>query len=155
MKYDIKEEPSRVYYGISEVIDLNSDENTPFGDIWDKTAKMFDMKYFNPEWSAIGLEIYPYNFLEIRKFTYSALMPINSTEGLNQNRVIRLKAGKYIRFETTFVELTKGFIPKVYKYIQENNIPVAFEFDYEEYPPEFNHSNPNSTVYVCFEYKGE
>ncbi len=72
MKYNIKEEPSRVYYGLSEVIDLNTNENTPFAEIWDKTAKMFDMKYFNPKWSSIGLEMYPHNFMEIRKFTYSA-----------------------------------------------------------------------------------
>lgn len=155
MKYDIKNEPTRVYYGISEVIDLNSTDNTPFGDIWSKTSEMFNMKYYNPEWPAIGLELYPHNFMEIRKFTYSALMPVNDTEGLNQNRVIRLKAGKFIRFETTFLELTKGFIPKVYEYISKNQIKVAYEYDYEEYPPEFDHSNPQSKVYVCFEYLGE
>lgn len=155
MKFNIKEEPARVYYGISEVIDLNSDENTPFGEIWDQTAKMFDMKYFNPKWPSIGLEIYPENFMEIKKFTYSALYPVNDTEGLNQNRVIRLKGGKFIRFETTFEELTKGFIPTVYKYINEHKIPVAFDYDYEEYPYEFDASNPQSTVFICFQYLGE
>lgn len=155
MKYNIKDEPSRVYYGLSEVIDLNSGDNTPYAEIWSKSGQHFDMKYYNPDWSSIGLEMYPHNFMEIRKYTYSALYPVNSTEGLNQNRVIRIPAGKFIRFETTFGELVKGFIPKVYNYIRENNIKVSYEYDYEEYPPEFHHEDPNSTVYVCFRYLGE
>lgn len=155
MKYNIKEEPARVFYGTSEVIDLNTTENTPFQAIWSKSSEDFDMKYYDPDFSSIGLEIYPYNFMEIRKFTYSALFPVVTTEGLNQNKVIRLEPGKFIRFETTFEELTKGFIPKVYQYIREQGIPVAFEYDYEEYPKEFDHRDPNSTVYICFKYLGE
>lgn len=155
MKYNVKEEPSRVYYGLSEVIDLNTDENTPFAEIWSKSSEKFDMKYYNPKWPSIGLEMYPHNFMEIRKFTYSALYPINDTEGLNQNRIIRLPAGKFIRFETTFEELVKGYVRKVYEYIKENHIKVSYQYDYEEYPPTFDHNNPKSTVYVCFRYLGE
>ncbi len=69
--------------------------------------------------------------------------------------MIRLGSGKYIRFETTFEELVKGYIPTVYKYINENKIPVAFDFDYEEYPFDFDAGNPQSIVYVCFKYLGE
>lgn len=155
MKFNIKEEPSRVYYGLGEEIDLNSNENTPFAEIWNKSAEMFDMKYFNPKWPSIGLEKYSRDFMETRKFTYSALFPVNSIEGLNKELIVKIPAAKFIRFETTFEELTKGFIPTVYKYINENQVPVAFDFDYEEYPSDFDHSNPQSKVYVCFEYLGD
>ena len=56
MKYEILEQEERLFYGVTEVIDMNSDDNTPFNEIWDKTAKEFDMKYFNPEYGSIGLE---------------------------------------------------------------------------------------------------
>lgn len=154
MKYEIKEEKERLFYGYSEVVDLNSNENTPFAEIWNKSSKEFDMKYFDPNGSCIGLESYPYNFMELRQFTYGALYPIHSTEGLESKKLRKLEAGKYIRFETTFEDLVKGFIPKVYQYIKENNIPVDYEFDYEEYPPEFLPQNPKSIVYVCMKYKG-
>lgn len=155
MKYNFKEEPTRLFYGESEIIDWNKDDNVPFGTVWTNTSESFNMKYYNSDHTPIGLEIYPKDFMETKRFVYAALMPINQQEDLDKEKIYTVEEGKFIRFETTFGELTKGFIPKVYTYIQENNIPVDYGFDYEEYPMEFDPEDPNSIVYVCMKYLGK
>ncbi len=94
--------------------------------------------------------------MEEKKFAYSALMPVRSVEGLDEKYLIVVEEGRYIRFETTFKAVTQeGYTKEVYKYIQEHNIPVDFSFDYEEYPPAFDASDPNSVIFICFRYLGE
>ena len=130
-------------------------ENVPFGDIWNKTSTTFDKKYLISDYSPIGLEVYPKDFMKNKRFVYAALMPINKEDGLDKDKIYVLEPGKFIRFETTFGELTKGFIKKVYSYINEKNVHVDYNFDYEEYPVEFDHNNPDSIVYVCMKYLGD
>jgi|LGOV01.1.fsa_nt_gb hypothetical protein len=155
MNYSFKEEDLRLFYGENEIIDLNSAENVPFADIWNKSSKTFNMKYFSSDYNPIGLEVYPSDFMKTKRFIYAALMPINTQEGLDSDKIYTLESGKFIRFETTFGELTNGFIPKVYAYIEENKIPVDFGFDYEEYPLEFDSHDLNSKVFICMKYLGK
>lgn len=155
MKYIIKEEPERLFYGEYAFIDLKRDDNEPFGAVWDRSAKSFDMKYFNPSYSPIGLEMYPSDFMENRRFRYAALMPIKTKEGLDRKKIVKLQPGRFICFEVRFGDFRNGITPKIYDYIMENNIPVEYGFDYEEYPMEFDPNNPDSLVYVCLPYKGE
>ena len=155
MKYTIHEHGDRIFYGLSETCDLKTVININFAPLWDKTAKMFDMSYFTDKYFPIGLESYPEDFMEERIFTYSALMPVHKTEGLDPKLIKVVKGGKFIRFETTFGGLFQGFVPQVYAFVKENKIPVDYSMDYEEYPPEFDAHDPASPMYVCFRYLGD
>lgn len=152
MKYEIIEEKKRLFYGVTHPVDMEKITDTNFGDIWDETMKLPHQEKYNSSRSSIGLEVYGPEFMATKRFTYSALIPIDSTDGLKLSMLTELPEGKYIRFETTFEELPKGAIKKVYDFIEQNQIPVFKGFDYEEYPPLFNHTNPKSTVYIVFRY---
>ena len=149
MKYTISKEQERLFFGESRLIDLKDPSTMKFGDVWSDT-----MKHYNPDnetelYDPIGLEIYDERFPKDKVFTYSALLPIKSKEGIDPKLIRTIPAGTFLKFEMTYKELYDGQIPKIYEYIHNNQINVQYGFDYEEYPKGFDYQNENSIVYLC------
>ncbi len=134
MKHIIQEYPERYYIGIELENGFALGENNRIGELWDSFLQddihllPNDMKTT----SFIGLECYPPDFMETKRFDYFAMMQTPVLIKQNGFATKKLPAGRYISFEIPFDHIVDS-IHNCYKYIQEKGIKVHMGFDFEDY----------------------
>jgi len=153
MKYFIKEYGVRYFAGIEFPggvnIRKNDSQNIP--NLWevffkDHLSKIKDLVEPN---HMIGLETYPFDFMETGIFDYSALVETNNLVEAESGGVTRkLKAGKYICFPIPFDDIVTE-IQRAYKFIKAQKIKVHMGFDYEDYLPEENYLEAGAILNFC------
>ena len=154
MKYFIKDYDTRYFAGIEfpEGVRLQTDDNKKIPDLWDKFFNKYNQTIdgqVEPN-HYIGLECYPFDFMESKVFDYFVLAETKDLLEINDELVTKkLKKGRYICFPIRFDQITSE-IKKVYEFIKKENIKVHMGFDYEDYIPEENYSEPEAILNFCF-----
>ena len=134
MKYSVTTYPERYFIGIELDNGFALGENDRIGQLWDSFLKE-DIQLLPHDQlltKFIGLECYPPDFMETKRFDYFAL--VQTTTLMKQNGFVskKLPAGQYISFEIAFDDVSTQ-IHKCYQYLAENNIKVHMGFDFEDY----------------------
>ena len=154
MKYFIKEYDTRYFAGIEfpNGLRLNTDDKKKIPEIWDRFFKEENIKITNKEipYHYIGLEIYPFDFMETKIIDYFVLAETSGLfEGDSEIVTKKLKKGKYICFPIKHDDISKE-IHRVYEYIEEEKINVHMGYDYEDYIPDENYEKEGAILNFCF-----
>jgi predicted transcriptional regulator YdeE len=153
MKYFVKEYEQRYFAGIEvpNGIKPNTDDYKNIPKAWDDFFNNVNVKIDNkidPE-HFIGLEIYPFDFMETGVFDYYVLAETNSLFAETEDIVTKkLKKGRYICFPINFDDISNE-IQKVYKYIEKENIKVHMGFDYEDYLVGEDYGDSGAVLNFC------
>lgn len=133
MEYKTKEHKERYFSGFMlKVNPTKGVQDLPqlWHDFMTKGVELIDDG--DKLWNFIGLEAYPFDFMETNEFYYHALIETKTKVKHKELESIVLPAGTYISFEIDFDTISQQ-IPKIYKFIKANKIDINFAFDYEEY----------------------
>jgi predicted transcriptional regulator YdeE len=137
---------TRYFIGLSKSIQPGIN-NQEIPALWDQLFESLqDTKTLG---NFIGLEEYGPDFMESHTFTYSALIQVESpleTEDFIQKE---LPSGTYISFEIQFDDIINE-IQKVYHYINEKQIPISHNFDYEDYLITQDYTKRGQSLYLSF-----
>lgn len=154
MKYFVKEYDTRYFAGIEfpNGVKVNTDDLKKIPKLWDeffeKYSKLVPDK-LEPN-HLIGLEIYPFDFMDTGIFDYSVMVETNHLVEPPEGMITRkLKAGRYICFPIEFDQISSQ-IKKVYEYVKEKKINVHMGIDYEDYLPEENYGEQGAILNFCF-----
>jgi predicted transcriptional regulator YdeE len=127
--------PKRTFAGISMILDLNKDMCP--GPLWDELngAALAKINGIKLPRKFIGLEQYPHDFMETKRFTYSALVEVEANAKQPTGIVsVTLPSGDYLHFEAALETLPQD-IPAAYEYCQKERLSIEYGFDYEDYLP--------------------
>ena len=153
MKYFIKHYDTRYFAGIECPNGVNMKDNDPkkipdlwsefFGSYLDRVNEKIEPDHY------IGLETYPFDFMETGVFDYNAMVETKELiEPLSGMITKKLKAGKYICFPIPFDDIVTE-IQRAYKFIKAENIKVHMGFDYEDYLANENYNEPGAILNFC------
>ncbi len=153
MKYFIKEFNTRYYAGIEfpDGIKAGTDDVKKIPQFWDRFSKQEDNMIQNQVTPKhyIGLEIFPFDFMETKTYYYYALVETQSLiEEVKGITTKKLKKGKYICFPIEFDDISNE-IQRVYRFIENEKINVHMGFDYEDYLPEENYMERGAILNFC------
>jgi len=153
MKYFVKEYKTRYFAGIEfpNGINIRSEDAKRIPELWDEffndhMARISDK--IEPS-HMIGLETYPFDFMETGIFDYNVLVETNDLiEPVSGIITRKLKAGKYICFPIEFDDILNQ-VQKAYRYIKAEKINVHMGFDYEDYLNEENYGEAGAILNFC------
>jgi len=94
----------------------------------------------------IGLEIYPEDFIQTRRFDYYAMVETKELVQLPNIVSKTVPSGKYISFEIEFDRITDE-IMLCYDYLNQHRIPYDMTFDFEDYINDQNYTLKNQKLY--------
>lgn len=152
MKYETKEYGIRYFEGYehSGEVTLNTTHKelqAPWGKLF---KNMESINNINEPRSFIGLNCYPPGFRKADGYDYYALIETkilnNVKEGISTKK---LPQGNYIVFTIKFANIREE-TNKIYKYINENKLPVNYGFDYEEYIQSEDYSKEEAVLNYGF-----
>ena len=154
MKYFIKDYNTRYFAGIEfpEGIRLKTDDNKKIPQLWDKFFNKYNQLIEDqvvPN-HYIGLECYPFDFMETKVFDYFVLAETKILREVDDELVTKkLKKGRYICFPVRFDDILNE-MQKVYEFIKKEGIKVHTGFDYEDYMSTENYAEPEAILNFCF-----
>jgi len=151
MKYIITEYPERYYIGIELENGFTLGENNRIGTLWDEflgdgMTLLNDVETLH---DFIGLESYPPDFMETKRFDYFAL--VQTPTLIEEPGFVskKLPAGKYLSFEIPFTNITDE-IHKCYQYAKEHQFKIHMGFDFEDYLKGEDYGKPGAILHFTF-----
>lgn len=140
------------FYGDEFEVHLPTINQNDFGGLWGGVMSKTQTDKLRPEHMTIGFEDYRNMTKENQTFIYKALVPAEFYEGEPKVK-FTLEKGKYIKFKSLFREHGPAFFQRVYKYMQEENIPFEGWFDFELMYGDFYPDDEDAYCYVCLKIK--
>ncbi len=154
MEYTIKDFETRYFAGIelADGISVNSNDKAKIPELWNKFINKYlpEIENVMEPQKFIGLEIYPFDFMETKNFYYYAMV---QTEKLIESKgeivTKKLPKGKYISFPIKFDDIINE-IGRVYAYIDKEGLNVHMGFDCEDYMATEDYTKKGATLNMTF-----
>jgi predicted transcriptional regulator YdeE len=134
MKHFVKFYDTRYFIGIEKEGGVALGSPNDLNEFWNvflnEDLKL--LKSFIEPINVIGLDSYPPDFMETKRFDYYAMVETNTL--LNQPGFVskKLPKGNYIVFQLSHDNLQEE-IRQVYRYLKNSHISVHTGFDYEDF----------------------
>jgi len=150
MKHEIVEYEERYFVGYAVKVKPGTEPN-PIPELWNKfmSEGVLKLDEFDKEDNFIGLEMYPYDFMDTKEFYYHAMVQTKEKLNIDGFETIVLRKGKYILFSIEFDNIFND-IQACYKYIKENHVNINHAFDYEGYISGENYSQKGAKLHFAF-----
>ncbi len=154
MEYIIKDFETRYFAGLEldGGVNANSSDKLKIPALWDDFFKKYvqNIPDKTEPHKFIGLEIYPYDFMETKNFDYYAMIETNTLiEGRGEIVTKKLPKGKYISFPIKFDDITNE-VGKVYKFMETQDLKVHMGFDVEDYLVTQDYSKKGQILHMMF-----
>lgn len=147
MKYRIESYATRYFIGVEKQggILLGNEENIET--LWEEfiAEDITLLKNLVKPIHYIGLDCYPPDFKDEKRFDYFVMAEVNSKEKQPGFVLKKLPEGRYMIFEIPN-EQVQNQIRKVYQYVKENKISVHMGFDYEDFSSANKFFDTSSTL---------
>lgn len=151
MKFIKKEYEERYFIGVELEGGIDFESQPQINELWHEFMNN-DLKLLgNVDMmnQFIGLECYPPDMMETKKFDYYAMVQVEKLIKHPGFVTKKLPKGTYINFQVEFDRLHDE-IQQVYAYIKEQKINVHMGFDVELYTPGVDYSKPGATLFFSF-----
>jgi len=151
MKYVKKDYEERYFIGVELEGGVDFENQPKISELWDEfmTNDLSLLQEIDLGDNFIGLECYPPDFMETKKFDYYAMIQVPKLVKKDGFVTKKLPKGTYIGFEVEFDHLFDQ-IQKVYAYVKEHNINVHMGFDFEHYLKGEDYSKPGAKLHFSF-----